>query len=89
MMFREDDECGTRDEVLFVAAPDSYNPYWIPAENAQTKTLARALLELLAALLGFGFRVFVRILTIAFIVVVYAAIFFAALLAFGILFAAL
>lgn len=88
-MFRDDDEYGARDEVVFVPAPGSHNPYWIPAEDAQPMTLTYALLEFLGALLGLGFRVFVRILAIAFLLVMYAAIFFAALLVFGILFAAL
>jgi hypothetical protein len=82
-----DDAPGAEDEVILVPAPGTHNQYWIPAADVQTKTLARALFELLLALLGLGFRVLMRVLAIAFVVVMYAAIFFAALLVFGVLFA--
>jgi len=71
---------------IFVPAIESHNQYSISADDARPKTVARALLDLFFALLGFGFRLFVRIMTIAFIIAVYAAMFFAFLLLFAVLF---
>ncbi|MCL4521371.1 MAG: hypothetical protein M1415_07285 [Firmicutes bacterium] len=71
---------------IFVPTIESHNHYSISADDARPKTVARALLDLFFALLGFGFRLFVRIMTIAFIIAVYAAMFFVFLLFFAVLF---
>lgn len=74
------------DELVFVSARGSDGYYWVPLEPEKPTTLARALVDVLWALLGFLFRLSLRILAIVAVVAFYGAVFFAALLVFAVLF---
>lgn len=77
----------SQDEWVFVPDPGSNDRYWVREyEPEDSETFGRALWEFTVALLGFCFRLTMRIVAIAFVIAFYVAVFFALLIVFGILF---